>query len=168
VSPLKAVADANAVIGLVKGAVFAQLPQLFTIVWVPQKVTEEVVVRGRGKPGASELSQALGKWVLEVAPDPAALSQFAAGLSIADREVLAVARAESADFILTDDQDLRREASRFQLACLAVPEVLLLLKDRTVITSVRSVLDRMLAAQHGIDPDVYERTLRAANEWPVP
>src|SRR5947209_6827080 len=107
--PANAVADANAVIGLAKGGVFAQLSLLFPILLVPSQVTEEVVVRGRGRPGSAELAQALGAWTAEVAPDLSVLQPVSPRLSMADREVLAAAIGEGSDYIITDDRDLRRE-----------------------------------------------------------
>jgi predicted nucleic acid-binding protein len=162
------VGDANAVIGLAKGGVFDHLSRLFARFLVPPRVTEEVVVKGHGKPGAAELAGALGAWVTEVAPDPSVLPASAAGLSTADRDVLAVAVAERADYVLTDDRDLRREASRLSMDCLGTAEVVVLMKDRGLVTSVRTVLDQMQTAHHGITPNVYERALRTAGEWPAP
>jgi predicted nucleic acid-binding protein len=167
-NPLRAVGDANAMIGLAKGGVFDQIVQLFPVFFVPTNVSQEVVVKGQGRPGSSELARALQTWATEVTPDLSVIQQTAPALSVADRAVLAVALAVGADFVLTDDRDLRREAHRLQLACLGIAEVVVLMKERGVITSVRSVLDQMLAARHGIASDVYERALRAAGEWAAP
>ncbi len=163
-----AVADANSVIGLAKGGVFDRLSQIFSPFYVPPRVTEEVIVKGQGRPGAGELATALGAWVTEMAPDVSMVQQFSPALSVADREVLAVAQAKAVDFILTDDRELRREASRHQLDCLLVAEVLALLKDRGLVTNIKPVLDRMLQENHGIDPAIYEQVLRSAGEWPPP
>jgi predicted nucleic acid-binding protein len=100
-------------------------------------VTEEVIVKGQGRPGAGELATALGAWVTETAPDVSMVQQFSPALSVADREVLAVAHAEAVDYILTDDRELRREASRHHLDCLRVAEVLALLKDRGLVPEIK-------------------------------
>jgi predicted nucleic acid-binding protein len=164
---LKVVADANTVIGLAKGGVFDLLAHLVTVFSVPPKVTEEVVVNGRGRPGSAELAKALGAWVVEVVPDPSLVQRFSPSLSQADREVLAVAQSGGADYILTDDRPLRREADHHKLACLRAAEVVTLLKERGLIPDVKSVLDRMIGATHGIRADVYEAALRRAGEWPT-
>jgi predicted nucleic acid-binding protein len=162
------VIDANSVIGLVKGNVFDLLPQLFATVSVPPEVAREVIHRGQGRPGALELAHALGRWAREVTPDPARVAQFAASLSRADREVLAVAAGDVTAIILTDDRALRREASRHHLVCVGIAEVVVGLKEHGLIMAVQPVLDRMRQAQFGIAPAVYEQALRAAGEAPTP
>src|SRR5207253_2604711 len=106
---------------------------------VPAQVVAEVVVKGQGRSGSKELAGALGTWITERTADPSHLSPFPASLSVADREVLAVAQAMAADYILTDDRALRREASRHQLVCLRVAEVVGLLKAQGIIPLVKPV-----------------------------
>jgi predicted nucleic acid-binding protein len=160
-----AVTDANTIIGLSKGRVFELLAPLFAAVYVPSQVVDEIVTKGKGRPGALELAHALGSWIVENAVDPSSLQQFAPSLSEADRAVLAVMQSTDADYIVTDDRDLQREASRCHLACLRVAEVIVLMKSQGLLPEVRSVLDQMIQAKFGIRSDVYEQVLRVAGEW---
>src|ERR1051326_6638174 len=143
-----AVADANAVIGLTRGGVFPLLARQYAVLYVPPSVVQEVVVKGHGRPGASELAQALGSWVRELTPGAAPVGPMAAGLSAADRDVLAIAREQGVDHILSSDDGVYREATRLGLICLSVLEVIARMKREGLITSVRVVLDAMLAAGH--------------------
>src|SRR5213593_2878160 len=89
-SALTAILDAMVVIGLAKGGVFDQLSSVYSPLYVPRAVREEVIQHGQGRTGASELTQALGSWITEVVPDPVAMQASADLRSPADREVLAV------------------------------------------------------------------------------
>jgi predicted nucleic acid-binding protein len=164
---LKGVLDSVMVIGLAKGGVLDRLASVFAPLYLPTAVKQEVLT-GRGLAGETELAQVLGLWITEVTPSPASLHAFSATLSRADREVLAVAIAESVDLILTDDTDAHREAARYGLTCLRTTDVLLLFKRHGLVPDVRSVLDRMRQNGFGIDTALYETTLRAAGEWPTP
>jgi predicted nucleic acid-binding protein len=162
-----AVADANAIIGLAKGGVFHLLAKRYSVVYVPPSVTEEVTIKGTGRPGAIELSQVLGSWVREVVPGLAASRSYSSGLSTADRDVLGIAQERGADHILSSDEGLYREAMRLGLTCLSTLEVIVQLKRDGLINNVRTVLDAMLGAKHGIEPAAYEQVLRTAGEWPT-
>ncbi len=78
---LTGVLDANAIIGLCLGGVFGLLPSLYTPMYLPPLVTAEVIASGSSRPGAAELAQALGVWITEDTPDPAAVSRFSTALS---------------------------------------------------------------------------------------
>ena len=67
-----------------------------------------------------------------------------------------------------DDRDLIREAARHGLTTLRTPDLVLLMKARGLLPSVQPILDRMVQRGYGIAPDLYERALRAAGEWPNP
>jgi predicted nucleic acid-binding protein len=165
---LTAVLDANMVIGLAKGGVFDLLASVYAPLYIPAAVTQEVIGQGQGRAGAAELARALGGWITEVTPTPHSLQPFRATLrSRADRQVIAVAQAHAVDHLLTNDGRLAQVARRQGFRCLEVPEVVLLLKRRKLLSQVKSPLDRMLQQGFGIADAVYEQTLRAAGEWPT-
>jgi uncharacterized protein len=159
------VLDANAVIGLAKGAVFQLLASLYSPLYVPSSVTQEVVGQGQGRAGVAELATALGGWVTEVTPSPQQVRPFGTTLrSRADREVLAVARLKAVDHILSNDGRLIQEARRWGMTCVELPEVVVLLKRRGLIPVVKPVLDRMRQEGFGIANVVYLDALHMAGE----
>jgi uncharacterized protein len=161
---LSGVADSNTVIGLAKGGVFGLLAQVFAPLYVPPAVMYEVVVQGHGRPGAAELAQAAGRWVTEDPVDPPMLQQLPTTLDPADREVLAVAKRRAVDHVLTEDHQLRQQATRHGLTCLLASEVVVLFKREGLIPAARPVLDQMRAQGFGIDPLAYQQALQAAGE----
>jgi predicted nucleic acid-binding protein len=167
VSTLTGVLDANSIIGLAKGDVFDLLPSLYAQLYVPPAVTEEVVGGGQGLAGEPELTQALGRWITEVTPDPLRVQQLPRMLSLADREVIAVAQEKTVDHLLSADRQLCREAQNRGIVCLQAADVVVLLKRRGLITEAKAVLDRMRQRGFGIGDARYEAALRAVGEWPA-
>jgi predicted nucleic acid-binding protein len=169
VTTLKGVLDANMVIGLVKGGIFDLLASLYAPLYIPTRVKQEILT-GQGRPGEEELARALGAWITEITPDVQGLPPVSASLSLADREVLAVAAdpANAIDHILTGDDQLYQEAERSGHTCFSVTDVVVFLKEQQLVPSVRSVLDRMIQNGFGIGSDTYEQTLRIEGEWPAP
>ena len=167
-TPLTGVLDASVVIGLAKGGIFNSLASLYAPLYIPEAVRDEVIGQGQGRAGVAELAQAIGAWVTVVDPDPQQVQSFAAPRSVADRQVLAVAQAKAVDHVLTSDNPLYREATHAGLTCLRATDVVVLLKDRGLITAVKPVLDRMRQHGFGIDDFIYNKALRAAGEGPAP
>src|SRR5205085_235987 len=149
-----------------KGGVFHHLAALHAPLYVPAAVREEVVDQGSGRPGAAELAAALGIWITEVTPDAASLAAVAALPDLADRQVLAVAKAKGVDYALTEDDTLRRELQALGVKCLRSPEVVVLLKAQGCIAAVKPVLDRMRSLGHGIPELQYRAAVLAAGETP--
>jgi predicted nucleic acid-binding protein len=167
VSTLTGILDAEMVIGLAKGGVFHLLASVYARLYIPTGVRQEVVT-GQGLPGEAELLQALGVWITEVTPDPQAVQQLPATLSMADREVVAAAQAhQHIDHVLTGDRRLYRLATDLGFTCLGTTEVVVLLKDCGLAAEVKPVLDRMRQRGYGIDDVRYEEALRAAGECAI-
>src|SRR3712207_1409411 len=97
---LTGVLDSSATIGLSKGGVLDRLSVLYSPLYIPSAVRQEVIGQGGGRAGAAELANALGSWITEVTPNPTTLQQFAALRSQADREVLATALDQQVDHVL--------------------------------------------------------------------
>jgi predicted nucleic acid-binding protein len=154
------------VIGLVKGGVFGFLRSLYTPLYIPTRVKQEILT-GQGRPGEEELARALGAWITEITPNVQGLPPVSASLSMADREVLAVAAdpANGIDHILTGDDQLYQEAERAGHTCFSVTDVVVFLKAQGLIPEVRPALDRMIQNGFGISRDTYEQTLQIEGEW---
>jgi predicted nucleic acid-binding protein len=169
VNTLTGVLDAEMVIGLVKGGVFACLSSLYAPLYIPAAVRQEVIT-GRGLAGEAELTQALGHWIREV-PSPASPPPtVSTALSVADHEVLAIAQdpAWAVDHVLSGDRVLFRVASDLGLTCLRATDVVVLFKARGLVTAVKEVLDRMQQGGYGIAPLRYQAALQAAGEGAAP
>jgi predicted nucleic acid-binding protein len=158
--------DANVAIGLAKGNVFEHLSQLYSVVYIPAAVRIEVVDQAHGRAGVSELTAALGRWIIESNPSPAVVRQFLTPPSTADRELLAVAVEAGADHLLSGDRVVCREATARGLVCLGATQIVVLMKDQALVPEVRSVLDLMRQRGFGIAEADYQQALSAAGEGP--
>lgn len=161
-----AVLDANVVIGLVKGGVFQHLADLYSPLYVPPTVRQEITAQTPPRPGTVELAQALGQWITEATPDPAALQQFTSVGAIADREVLALAKERAVDHVLSGDRVVRREAQSLGLVVLSASLVVVLMKGQGLIAAVKPVLDQMEQSGFGISAADYRQAILAAGEQP--
>ncbi len=52
------IADSSPLIGLARIGQLALLPRLYSKTLIPPEVWDEVTIRGKGRPGAKELSEA--------------------------------------------------------------------------------------------------------------
>lgn len=158
---LSGVLDANVAIGLARGGLFDRLADAYDPLYVPPAVVREVTATPR--PGALELSRALGSWLTEVAP-ASPLPPVSPTLSLADQEALALARERGVQHLLTGDAELRREALRYGLHCLGATDLVVLFKAVGLIPLVRPALDRMRTGGFGIEAARYDSALLAAGE----
>jgi len=160
------VLDATVVIGLAKGDVFHRLAAVYAPLYVPAGIRREVVQQGQGRAGVAELTQALGGWLTEIAANPATAQQFAAVRSAVDREVLAVAKDQQVDQVLSDDKIVRREAQALGLITVSTPEIVVLFKQQGLISAVKPVLQLMRQRGFGISTADYAHAVHAAGEPP--
>ncbi len=109
------VADAGPLIYLSVVGQLDLLPQLYDRVLAPRVVVEEIVERGAGLPGSSEVAAA--KW-LEVMAVDAGTPEFrtlCTLLDIGEAAALVLASREQADLVLIDERRGRATARRLNL-----------------------------------------------------
>ena len=86
-------------------------------------------------------------------------------LDIGEAEAIALALELKADELLIDERLGRREAVRLGLSITVVLGVLLIAKNRGLISKVQPIIDALiLQANFRISRQLYEEVLRTANE----
>lgn len=159
------VVDSNAVIGLAKGKAFGLLHDLFGTTYIPASVWDEVVEKGAGRAGAAEAKAAKADGWLQSRPVAISTDPIIQRLrKAADREVISLAQACGARWLITEDQEVRAVANSLSVDLLNTGDILILAKRAGLIPDCRSVLDLMIASQFGIPDTVYQRILRLAGE----
>lgn len=162
---MTAVVDSNTLIGLAKGGVFNLLHDLFGDVRIPPAVWNEVVEDGAGLPGATETQAARGDWLAVLAaPSAPASLVLPSSLDAADRDVVLLAEAIRASYVVTDDRVARRFATSRGLTPTHTAEVILIAKHLGLIASCQAVMDDMRTNGFGIRESVYQGVLRQAGE----
>jgi len=160
---LVVIADAGPIIALSIVGRLDILGQLFGKVLVPEAVYGEVVVQGRGRPGALELAQA--SWVerVTVVPPPDAL--LAEELGPGEAEAIALGVRRSADILLIDERKGRRIATlAYHLRVKGTAGVLVLGKQRGIVPSVRPLLEAMRAGGYYVAESLVDLAARQVGE----
>lgn len=85
-----AVADSGSLIALVRINQHELLPRLFSKILVPPEVWNEVTVRGKGLPGAYEISQAT--WITIQTPEPQLVRPLSILVDAGEAEAIALAQ----------------------------------------------------------------------------
>lgn len=162
---MRAVLDANPLIGLSKGGVFHLLPQLFAEIHLPRAIWQEVVVNGQGRPGSGEATAARDAGWLRITPVTVS-SAFLQRHQIRgnDAHVVALAQHLAADRVVSDDRVVRRVVRSLGLPAISTAAVVVALRQLDLIESCRTVLDQMLAGGFGISAGLYDEALRLTGE----
>jgi hypothetical protein len=154
-----AVSDASPLINLAYLGQLDLLRQLYGQVAVPQRVWDEVVARGAGRPGSAEVAAAT--WITV---HPAPLTQVWPAIHQGEAEAITLALRLGADLLLMDEALGRAVARQQGLRVSGVVGVLLAARRRRLLGAVRPMLDRLRAAGFRLSKRVYDEALRRAGE----
>jgi predicted nucleic acid-binding protein len=137
------------------------LRDLFGTVLIPQAVQQEFLATER----------ALRQSALDSAPwiQPEQLNRpqralAFAGLDRGEAEVLALAEEREARLVIIDERRGRRYARRLGLPLTGTLGVLLLAKERELVSAVGPLVDELQEAGLYLSPEVVAQTLRLAGE----
>lgn len=103
------ICDSSALISLALVNQLRLLESMYGGVLIPQGVYDEVVTEGEGRAGTEEVANASYIQVKEL-KNPEDAEPYIDPLSKPDAEVIALAKQEGADLIITRDRRLRRRA----------------------------------------------------------
>ena len=122
---MKAVVNSTPLIALAITGYLPLLNRLFEQVFVPVSVYEEVVLQGEGRPGAEVVAQT--DWLMVQAPErPLSLPAELLQLDRGEQDVIVLAQAIEADWVLIDEKLARRIASALGLQVKGTVGVLLI------------------------------------------
>jgi len=163
------VADSGPLIHLAIVGQFHLLKRYFhELVIIPQ-VYDEIVTHGKGRPGDTELRQAVrDQWVMvEPVTNPAAAKRLAASnISETDAAVVACAVEKKITLVLADDSDVRDLAEREGLSVMGSVGILTQGRLEGVVHELKPLLDKLVVAGFHIDSNgrVYQDALRRVGE----
>ena len=134
-------ADASPLIGLATADAFDLLRQLYDTLTITRIVKEEVAGRGDLR-GARELTDAMRKGWIRVAPAPPETWQFAA-LDAGEASTIALAAKRDGALVLMDDALGRAQADALGIEVLDVAGVLLAAKRAGLIENIQPFVARL-------------------------
>jgi predicted nucleic acid-binding protein len=139
------------------------LHELFSEILIPPAVHEEIVIRGRGRAGASDVATA--QWITPSALPDRALAQLPVrGLGQGEAEVIALAITSGRSRVLLDDRDGHRLARERGLRVVRSGGALILAKQQRMIPLVRPVLDELRDAGLYLSDGAYREVLASVGE----
>jgi predicted nucleic acid-binding protein len=137
------------------------LDALFNDVIIPENVYAEATIAG--KPEAVKIAvYAQGKVVKAANPLPVQLQGNVLGKG--ETEAIALYWEKSADYLLVDEDKGRRFAKTNGITVIGSLGILLLAKEKNLITSVKPFIDILRASNIRIAEFLYQGILRLAKE----
>jgi predicted nucleic acid-binding protein len=134
---MKAVVNATPLIALSVTGHLDLLEQLFELVYLPHSVYEEVVDRGRDRPGSLVVQQA--DWLniqqpSQTSPIPVALM----GLDIGEQDVILLGQELNADWLIIDERLGRKIAQAMNFRVKGTLGILLVARQRGLISAAEA------------------------------
>lgn len=142
------------------------LPDIFGTIIIPKPVHTELLANGPGHP-VTLLAQSADWLEIGSVKDLAAVAELENNRNLDPGEAHAIVLASelNAHQLLIDERLGRTEAQRLGLSIVGILGVLLLAKQRQLITSVKPVMDDLInQANFRIRPRLYAEVLKRARE----
>jgi len=157
------VSNSSPLIHLARISRLELLQELFQEVVIPPAVYREVVVEGRGKPGADLVQSA--SWIkVEQLRDQALKRSLTLILDEGEAEAIALAVEKRAELVLLDEREARVIAKRLGLKVTGTLGVIVKAKRLNLLNSVKEELEKLKATGFRIAPELEELVLEAAGE----
>jgi predicted nucleic acid-binding protein len=155
------VCDTSPIVALMVCDKLDLLGRLFSEVYIPPSVYDELTVSG--KPGVKEIVEwAAGK--VKGVQNTKMVQTLSQSLDLGEAEALVLYWEKSADYLLVDEKRGRTIAVMNGANAIGTLGILLLAKNKGLLPLVRPSLELLKNSSIRISPNLYERVLKAAGE----
>jgi len=160
---VKVICDAAVLIGLAKIGKLDLLKKLYSNLYIPLGVYQEVVVNGGNRPGAEEIDRA--KWIRKIrVKDQAAVDLLVSELGQGESEVLVLGKEFKADLLILDDSRARTAAISAGFRIVGLAGLLLFAKQRNLIQNVKPLFDELMDKNFRLSERIIQTILEKAGE----
>lgn len=161
---MKVVSNTSPIINLAAIQQLEILHQLYSELFIPPAVYHEIVIRGAGQPGASEIPKS--NWiVIQKIKNRSLLKALEFELDAGEAEAITLSVELEADLLLIDEKIGRASAARLDVRRIGVLGILLDAKKQGVIKQIKPLLNRLrIDAGFWIRPQLYQYILKLAHE----
>ena len=160
---MKVICDAAVLIGLAKIGKLNLLKKLYENIYIPWGVYEEVVVRGRRRPGSEQIDQA--KWIRKIkVKDRTAVNLLVSEFGQSESEALVLGKQLKADWLILDDARARTAAISAGFRIIGLAGILLLAKKRNLIQDIRPLFDELVDKNFRLSDKIMQTILEKAGE----
>ena len=130
---------------------------------IPQAVYDELVIKGKSRPGASDIESA--EWIVKIeVSGRETVERYHSVLELGESEAIALAREIQADLIILDDEKARRMALSEGLKVSGLLAFLIQEKEKNNIERLKPLLDQLRLKSFFLSEDLYYHILRKAGE----
>lgn len=138
---------------------FSLLENLFSTVFIPEAVYQEVVLHGRGQPGADEVRAAIASgWLIRsTVTERIAVDALLEELHAGESEAIVLSRELAIERVLLDDRAARSKAQLMGLTVTGTVGILLLAHRAAIIEDIRPDLDRLIESNFRISRRLYDQ-----------
>jgi hypothetical protein len=120
------------------------LREMYERLVIPGAVFDEIIIRGRGKPGVDEVLGA--EWIKTLfLTDRTLYRTLIDQLDSGEAETIALGRGINADLLLLDERLARTEAAKLGLKFIGILGMLIEAKRQHFLDSVKPVVDELIA-----------------------
>ncbi len=162
---MKAVANSTVLIGLSKIGKLVYLQRIFTEIFIPQKVYQEVVIEGKNKPASKEVAKA--KWLnVKKVKSQIEVALLSEELGYGESEVLILAKEINADWVLIDEEKARNSAIAAGFKVIGTLGLLVVFKRLGLIKKVKPLLDELREKKFYISDEIYKAVISRVGESP--
>lgn len=157
------VCDSTILIGLSKIGRLDLLREVFSKVFVPEEVFDEVGKKGEGRPGSKGIKEA--HWI-DIIPveDKTQVDLLMISLDKGESEVLALAKQLGADLILLDEEKARKSAAIAGYEVMGLLGLFTLAKKLGLIDQVQPYIVELRTKKFRLSDRVVSEALKRAGE----
>lgn len=155
----RVVADSSCLIALAQIELFGLLQEVFSQIYIPRAVYEEVVVKGSGEPGSGETESALKDgWIsMRDVNDRTAIDALKAILGKGESEVIILCKELRADYALIDERTARHRAELMSVDTMGVFGIMDLAIEMEFAIDKRYLVKQLKGVGFRISDKLYER-----------
>jgi predicted nucleic acid-binding protein len=160
---VKVICDSAVLIGLAKIGKLDLLGKLYEKIYIPWAGYNEVVERGRGRPGSEEIDKA--KWLRKKkVKDHTAVNLLASEFGQGESEVLVLGKEFKADWLILDDARARTAAISAGYRVIGLAGILLLAKQRNLIEEIKPLFEELVDKKFRLSDKIMKTILHEAGE----
>jgi predicted nucleic acid-binding protein len=157
-----AVADSGPLIGLTRIGQLELLPRMFSEIIAPPEVWREVTIKGRGLPGAYEISQV--KWITIQTPSSQLVQPLSILVDAGEAQAIALAQTTPDCIILLDDARARKIAARLNIKQIGTIGLLLRAKRMRLIEKIKPHIEALIENGIYVRQELVDAVLHDAGE----
>ena len=154
----RVVADSSCLIGLSQIEHFELLKELFSEIYIPCAVYDEVVIKGKGEAGSEETESALkGGWILKRSVnDKIGVSALSTVLGKGESEVIVLCKELKLDYALVDERKARDMAELMSINTMGVLGIIDIAMERGFIIDKKSMVKQLMNSRFRISNKLYK------------